>query len=305
MKWGVLGLLVGDALGVPYEFTLSDRIPPADQIEFEPPKGFKKTYPKVPAGTWSDDGAQALCVLDAMLNAPEDMRIETAVGQRLLRWRHEGFMAVDSIVFDVGITTNNALTRLAQGVPATMSGMTGEQTMSNGSLMRALPVALYDKDDDVVRAAIGQSRVTHAESLPMICCAFYCLWAKYTALEHPQAWEAAYDALYEALPKGVLKANAQFVKLWKGPLTGDGYVLDSLHSAKIAVEGSTDFESAVRRAIQFGNDTDTTAAIAGGIAGIKYQSIPQRWLDGLRGREILNPILDQLRAWNPPSSTNS
>ena len=63
---GLYGLLIGDALGVPYEFYKPEALPSYDQIEMTPPPGFRKTYPQVEAGTWSDDGAQALCLLDSL-----------------------------------------------------------------------------------------------------------------------------------------------------------------------------------------------------------------------------------------------
>lgn len=306
-KWGLLGLLVGDALGVPYEFTKPEGIPPKELIEYEPPAGFKKAWPNVPAGTWSDDGSQALCVLDALMNAGPDERIEDAVGTRLLRWYQEGFMAVNTNVFDIGNTTRAALHRILSGVPTTESGMKGEQTHANGSLMRALPAAFLNiPDDKIVRAAMGQSRVTHAEAIPMLCCAFYCLWAIRIAEGHDIAWELAFNDLHEVVPKGILTANIEFIKGWRGPPSGSGYCVDSLHSAKQALEVGIDYESVVKHAIAMGNDTDTTACIVGGLAGIKYQSIPQRWLNGLRGRETLDPVLDQLRLWTAsPTSTTT
>jgi ADP-ribosyl-[dinitrogen reductase] hydrolase len=304
MKWGLLGLLVGDALGVPYEFTKPKDMPPLKDIEYEPPPGFQKAWPNVPAGTWSDDGSQALCVLDALQNASAEERIEEAVGKRLLDWYQNGFMAVDKRVFDIGNTTREALHRLIGGVLATASGMKGERTHANGSLMRTLPVAFLHPaaDDEVVRAAMGQSRVTHAEAIPMLCCAFYCLWARHIATgayTSSESWNLAFDALHRVVPKGILTANIMFIQQWRGPVAGSGYCVDSLHSAKQALEVGTDYESVVKHAISLGNDTDTTACIVGGLAGIKYQTLPQRWLDGLRGKEILNPVLAGLEAWKP------
>jgi len=60
IKGGIVGLLVGDALGVPYEFHSRQEIPAFDEIEFEPPAWFRPAHAGVPAGTYSDDGAQAL-----------------------------------------------------------------------------------------------------------------------------------------------------------------------------------------------------------------------------------------------------
>lgn len=49
-------------------------------------------------------------------------------------------------------------------------------------------------------------------------------------------------------------------------------------------------------AVQYGHDTDTTAAIAGGLAGLHFgaDSIPIDWLSGLRGRAVVDPLLDRL-----------
>src|SRR3546814_12185994 len=65
---GLLGMLVGDALGVPYEFSPPDRIPKSERIEMAPPAGFQRAHPWTPPGTWSDDGAQALCLLASLLH---------------------------------------------------------------------------------------------------------------------------------------------------------------------------------------------------------------------------------------------
>lgn len=296
-KCGILGLLVGDALGVPYEFTKPKDLPRIEQIEYDPPPGFKRAY-NVPPGTWSDDGAQALCVLEALLDAEKmNESFPEKVGEKLLAWRDKGYLAVDGKVFDIGVTTNAALNRLAIGVSAAGSGLTGENTKSNGSLMRALPTAFMEDyaDDYILRAAMGQSKVTHAEIEPMLACGIYVLWAREIAAGSSEPWINALERIHEALPKGILSAHLVAIEAWKGPCTGSGYVVDALHSAKYAVENSRDFESAVKLAIKFGNDTDTTAAIAGGIAGIKYQQIPERWLRGLRGKELLEPLLSRLQ----------
>ena len=56
IKGGIYGLLIGDALGVPYEFHPARAIPPANRIEMEPPAGFPRAHAGTPPGTWSDDG---------------------------------------------------------------------------------------------------------------------------------------------------------------------------------------------------------------------------------------------------------
>lgn len=78
--------------------------------------------------------------------------------------------------------------------------------------------------------------------------------------------------------------------------TGGGYVLDCFWSAWDAFAMSDSFEETVRRSISYGNDADTTACVAGGLAGIHWgmSGIPGEWLHGMRGREIVEPIIRKL-----------
>src|SRR3954469_20286014 len=68
IEGGIVGLLVGDALGVPYEFHGPDSIPAVQQIEMAPPENYDRAHPGTPPGTWSDDGAQALALLASLLD---------------------------------------------------------------------------------------------------------------------------------------------------------------------------------------------------------------------------------------------
>lgn len=289
-KNGIEGLLVGDALGVPYEFTKPEDLPEADDIEYLPPEDFDRAHRGTPPGTWSDDGAQALCVLQSLLEGSGSK----GFSQHLVAWRDRGYLAVDGRVYDIGITTNMAIQNLKNGVPHYESGI--PEGEGNGALMRTLPVALMFEDaNDIVKQSMYYSQVTHASVHSLLCCAQYALWAKYTAEGHADAWNVAAELLHATLPKGLTTA---FIMLIQTPQShnGSGYVIDSLHSAKYAVENGSDFESTVKLAIKLGNDTDTTAAIAGGIAGLKYPHIPDRWLNGLRGRVLLDPMLERLES---------
>jgi ADP-ribosylglycohydrolase len=295
---GLIGLLVGDALGVPYEFYAPEQIPLPHQIEYSPPADFQRAHLSAPPGTWSDDGAQALCLLDSLLVCgsfdAEDF------GQRLVRWLDDGYLAVDSYVFDVGIQTANAIAKLRAGTPALMAGSTEESALGNGSLMRVLPLALWHHGTDaqLVADARAQSQVTHGHLRAQICCALYCLWARHILDETANPWDAAVGALRALYPP----SSPERQELEDGIRPdeppdghGSGYVVDALHSARWAVMQGN-YETAVRAAISLGNDTDTTACIAGGIAGLRdgVAAIPQRWRDGLRGKELYIPLLDAL-----------
>ena len=300
IEGGVLGLLIGDALGVPYEFHGPEQIPARAQIEMEPPPGFRRAHAGVPVGTWSDDGAQALCLLACLL---EHDKLELAdFGARLLRWYDEGYLAVDGRVFDVGVQTGTALRRLAAGTDPAQAGPSGEYDNGNGSLMRVLPLALWHRGDDeaLLADAMRSSLPTHGHLRSQLCCAVYCLWARRVldGDELNSAWEHAVATLERvASGREGWEREIWLMALRRDPDgRGSGYVVDCLHSARLALqEGS--FEAVVKAAIALGNDTDTTAAVAGGIAGVRFgaSAIPERWRRALRGRELLDPLLAGLR----------
>lgn len=297
---GLLGLLVGDALGVPYEFHEPEAIPPRGQIEYAPPAGFARAHVGTLPGTWSDDGAQALCLLASLLDSgrfdAEDF------GRRLVRWRDDGYLAVDGRVFDVGIQTERAISRLRAGVSALSAGSTEERALGNGSLMRVLPLALWHRGTDagLVDDARAQSRVTHGHLRAQLCCALYCLWARRILDDAADPWRdavASLRTLYPAAAPERAELDGQIRPDDPPASHGHGYVVDALHSARWAV-AQGDYETAVRAAITLGNDTDTTACIAGGVAELRdgIESIPRRWRDGLRGKELYAPLLARLTA---------
>lgn len=305
---GLVGLLVGDAVGVPYEFHAPDDLPPPDQIDMDPPQGFRRAHFGVRPGTWSDDGAQALVLLDSLLvRSGLDL---AHFGEGLRRWLHEGYLAVGGQVFDIGIQTSTAINRLSQGMPAETAGPREESRNGNGSLMRVLPLALWHPgpDEDLARLAARQSLPTHGHPRSQVACAFYCLWARATLADQAEPWQWAEDRLRELGPAIGLPSDEieRVLDPANGPAAGGtGYVVDCLWSARRAVEETDGFQACVRRAIAFGHDTDTTAAVAGGIAGLRHglQGIPARWRDGLRGDALYRPQLeDLLRHRLPPRS---
>lgn len=299
---GLIGLLVGDALGVPYEFHAPERIPPFDHIEYTPPVGFTRAHSSAPPGTWSDDGAQALCLLDSLLACG---RFDVAdFARRLVRWLDTGYLAVDAHIFDVGVQTANAIAKLRAGTPALMAGSTEERALGNGSLMRVLPLALWHRGPDaaLVADAQAQSRPTHGHLRAQVCCALYCLWARriLDGTDATDAWDDAVATLRTLYsPSSPERHELEDGIHPDAPPAGhgQGYVVDALHSARWAV-AQGDYETVVRAAIALGNDTDTTACIAGGIAGLRdgANAIPQRWRDGLRGKDLYRPLLRALTA---------
>ncbi|HEX8251319.1 MAG TPA: ADP-ribosylglycohydrolase family protein [Pyrinomonadaceae bacterium] len=301
MAGAIVGLLIGDALGVPYEFHSRQSIPCFDEIEFEPPAWFRRSHAGVPSGTWSDDGAQALILLNTLLECGKFDAGYFARG--LVDWYDAGFMAVDGKVFDVGIQTANSIQALKRGAEPLLAGGTGEYSNGNGSLMRVLPLAVWHSGSDskLIADAFDQSAVTHGHLRANLCCALYCLWARRILQSDEDPWNSAIKTLEEIFPEGTIE-NTEFEtricpKDSIYETNGSGYVVDSLRSARWAC-GNKTFEETVKAAISLGNDTDTTACIAGGIAGLKFGlgAIPERWRTKLRGKEIYQPLLEKLLA---------
>lgn len=294
---GIYGLLVGDALGVPYEFHDPRQIPPTEGIEFTPPpevdgKPFRRAHGEVPPGTWSDDGAQALCLLDSLLHCG-GLDLED-LGRRLRNWWDNGYLAVDR-PFDIGNTTSSALAALEHGVPAERAGPATEADNGNGGLMRVLPLALWHRgpDADLVQLALRQTRVTHGHPRSGICSAIFCVYARRLLNGRADEWD---DAVATVRACGVDPQELEVVTSFASP-RGTGYVVDTLHTARAALDAGP-YEQVVKRAIAFGHDTDTTASIAGGLAGVRdgVGAIPRRWLDALRGRELVEPLVARLLA---------
>jgi ADP-ribosylglycohydrolase len=302
---GLIGLLVGDALGVPYEFHRREEIPALPEIEFTPPPGFRRSHSGIPPGTWSDDGAHALILLASLLDRK---RVDLDdLGWRMIAWYNSGYKAVAGEVFDVGIQTAQAINRLERGVPADKAGSKDVHANGNGSLMRVLPLALWHKGstEELVADAHKQSLITHGHVRSQVCCALYCLWARNTLADLKDPWREAVSSLRAIYAEG---SEEQAELEWSirpddpPDGTGSGYVVDCLRSARWALQAG-DYEHVVKAAISLGNDTDTTACVAGGIAGLRagVKAIPERWRSALRGQELFAEELRLLIEWRSKS----
>jgi ADP-ribosyl-[dinitrogen reductase] hydrolase len=265
-----------------------------------PPSGFRRSHASVKPGTWSDDGAQALCLLISLLDCgkldPDDL------GQRFVAWYESGYMAIDNHVFDVGVHTSQVIQAISNGMPVLDAGAMGRDARGNGSLMRSLPLALWHRgtDRELVTDAHLQSQVTHGDAYCQVCCALYCLWARRLLDQTQSPWDDAVTAL-----RAIYQSNPTFLDILDWAVRpddqpegqGSGYVIDALRSARM-VMAVGDYEQVVKAAIALGDDTDTTACIAGGVAGIRdgIEAIPPRWFEQLRGKEIVLPLIERLTA---------
>src|SRR5687768_1893242 len=292
----VMGHLVGDAVGVPYEFKLAAAI---GEVRF----GATGTHGQ-PPGTWSDDGALMLALLDSLLTCGFDTADQ---GRRTVEWFRRGAYTPDGTVFDSGNATREAIAALERGDSAEDAGPTHERASGNGSLMRILPLALVEReatDAELVAMAHRASRVTHGTAAAQVACALYVLVAR--RLLGGSGGRSAALADARATLRGIYAgadgsadhpAALDELEAWTGR-SGRGYVVDSFWSAWDAFAGAASYRDTIERAVACGNDTDTTAAIAGGLAGIRWGigGVLAEWLEGLRGREVVGPLVERLLA---------
>lgn len=303
IRGGLYGLLIGDAAGVPYEFHAPSQIPAKHLIEMTPPDDFDRSHPSVAVGTWSDDGSQALCLLASLL---ENQAVDAEdLMQKFADWYIEGYLAINRKTFDCGVQTADAIRKyVLHQLPANSVANDDEYSNGNSSLMRVLPLVLWHNgsDDDLIADAFAQSHITHAHLRAKLCCALYCLWAKYVLHgdDIKTSYQRAVDFLYKKYANNAPYLNElnQHIKPFDfSEVTGSGYVVDCLKTAYVALQEPT-FKAVIQRAIQFGNDTDTTACVAGGIAGLYFgfDGIDQDWVQTLLGKEIVDEMLAQLFA---------
>jgi ADP-ribosylglycohydrolase len=254
------------------------------------------------SGTWSDDSSLLICSVDSLLShefSTEDM------GTRFLKWYENGFWAAHGDVFDVGLTTTDALIRIRNGVAAELAGGREEHNKSNGSLMRILPVALRFADKPVPELLdrIGRaSSITHAHECCQMACSFYALVVKQLleGLQPSRAYQLGRAAFFDAFSGDPELSAFQFISedistKAEGWVVSTGYVIHTLAAGFWCLLTTHNFRDCVLKAVNLGGDTDTTGCVAGGLAGVAYGigSVPQNWIHQLARQPELEDLFDR------------
>ncbi|MCR5259186.1 MAG: DUF4268 domain-containing protein [Desulfovibrio sp.] len=271
METILLGLAVGDATGVPFEFMKRGT------FEAKPMQGGGGHGQ--PAGTWSDDTALALAFADALL--PGGFNAEKA-GRNFQDWLYKGKFTARGNVFDVGGATRESIGRMKHGVPPEQAGGAGEYDNGNGSLMRIAPIvpALLDVRAPEARyeAVRRASSLTHAHPLACACCFVFAEYLRLLSL----GWDrnTGYRRLCADFADGfpfidsdvlaklgrVLDGGLPYVP--KPEIQSGGFVVDTLEAALWCLLNSESYEETVLKASGLGRDADTTACVAGAAAAV-------------------------------------
>ncbi len=296
IKAAILGVAVGDALGVPVEFktrTYLEVNPVTDMIG-------GGTYSQ-PTGTWSDDSSLTFCLMQSLLNGYDLMHI----AKLFVRWKNEAYWTAHDNRFDIGNTTAGALNLFNKIKNPLSCGSTGERSNGNGSLMRIMPLAFYTKNSSVMerfRIIKEVSSITHAHIRSVLACYYYIEFA--IALINDEnkfeAYKIANNKFEELINTNDVyqKEKAHFYRILSGNISelsvneveSSGYVMHALEASLWCLLNNNSYKETVLKAVNLGSDTDTTAAIAGGLAGLLYgyEHIPAMWINKLaRKNDIL------------------
>lgn len=305
----LLGVAIGDAVGVPFEFksrATMQAFPAKDMIGFG--------SHRQPEGTWSDDSSMMFCLAESLVSG---YRLED-LAQRFVNWKEHAYWTAHDEVFDIGITTSAAIARLKKLLLTnnidgiyTQKNTSDEMENGNGSLMRILPLLFYIKGK-LIREQFSivyeNSALTHRHIRSAMCCMIYLKLAEKilegkdknlayneTRIEIQQLWEMLDFPESEKLHfQKVIQEDIRLTDI-EDIKTG-GYVMQSLESCFWFFMNKDNYKDTVLSIINLGHDTDTSAAIVGGIAALYYgeESIPEKWKDRLVKRKEIEDLAYRL-----------
>jgi ADP-ribosyl-[dinitrogen reductase] hydrolase len=308
-RGALFGLAIGDALGAAVEFSAPGT--------FVPVTGYRAGGPhRLEAGEWTDDTSMALALAASMAEVGWDLNDQC---RRYVRWWQHGEYSVNGLCFDIGFTTRAALSQFQQIGDARGSASRDSGSGGNGSIMRLAPVPIRfvhlfpHRIPELAVIAAESSLPTHASPQCLSACQYLALIlaglmhgvdrdtllsAKWEPLQRLRAAHPLHPAVDEV-------AAGSFRHRSPPEIVGSGYVVKSLEAALWAFHRADNFREAVLKAVNLGNDADTTGAVCGQLAGACWgiEGIPKEWLDRLARRDEIEAaaqaILSDLRKSSP------
>ncbi len=292
----LFGVAVGDALGVPVEFTKREVIrikPVADMTGYG-------TY-NLPAGTFSDDSSLTFCLAEALC---DEFSLDV-IGQNFVKWFYDNYWTATGHVFDVGIATQQAIKRLEKGVKPDLAGGFEVSSNGNGSLMRISPLLFYLFDKPIhERYEITRqvSSITHGHTRSVNACFYYLEFARliYKGRDKFEIYEILKTKITDHLISSLVepKEIEFFDRLLKqdifesgeDKIFSSGYVIHTLEASIWCLLTTNSYKTAVLKAVNLGDDTDSTGAVTGALAGLLYgfEGIPKKWIGQIaRKNDIL------------------
>lgn len=260
MKGMLYGLIIGDCLGVPSEFSQREH------MKLNPCKGYEVggVHDQLKY-SWSDDTSMTLALIDSYNKL---LRFdEVDIMNKYLEWFDDTKYTSNGIVFDIGIATQRALNKYRNNKDISTCGDKNYDTLGNGTIMRISPIFFMEDKYDKLKRCVS---LTHDNYISYETCKFYFQFLERLKEKNSDkllAWQEAYDIQdYEI--KQIFPRNIDGLK--ESNVKSTGYVVDTLISAVWCFLNTNNFDDAVLKAVNLGGDTDTIASLTGAIAGYYY-----------------------------------
>jgi ADP-ribosylglycohydrolase len=301
---GIIGLAIGDAMGVPTEDNLREDLLEKPIIKMTP-----KISAGIPKGAWSDDTSLTLATMDAMIKSSINY---TAMADNFVRWFTASQFCSINESFGIDSTTLKSLVRYTQRLEeAYECGGTEFKDNDNGSLMRIIPIAYYfiarkDTDKRILEVVRRTSSITHAHEITICGCYIYVRFAMNLLRGNNKF--SAYNQIrkldYSMFSKQTLNSYKRILiddisSLEIDDIKSSGYIVDTLESALWSFLKSNSYKECILATTNLGGDTDTIGAVAGALAGIfyGYNNIPKDMLGDLRKREYIEDICENFEIY--------
>lgn len=291
----VIGLAMGDAMGVPLEFSIRKKL-----IEHPVTSMLGYGSHDVPAGSWSDDTTMTICEIESF-NKNNKFDYDDIM-KNYIKWVMNGEFTSTGELFDIGRTCLKAIRKYDEGKTSAIEcGSTSIESNGNGSLMRILPVALYSyyknlDESSIINLTNEMSSLTHGHDISKLGCYIYVRYIMFlidgftkeeSYLKIKELNYSSYSMESLEAYERILKNDIKNYKL--DDIYSSGYVVDTLEASLWVLLNANSFKQAIIGAINLGQDTDTIGAIVGSMAGVIYgiNDIPKSWLENLKRKDYL------------------
>lgn len=297
IKSVIFGVVAADALGVPVEFLSRE------ELDVDPVTGMRGygTY-HMPKGSWSDDTSMTLCALDSLAKGNMDLDdIMTNFG----KWKYSGAYTPTGVLFDIGNACRTAIDNyFVRYMDIYHCGLDSEMSNGNGSLMRITPFVLYSMSvfsndfNKLMEIVTAGSSITHAHIISVTACRLYSsILAAIIECPDKSSIKEGIDEFRkwnpDIEPNCFCRVDCDILKnLERDEIKSSGYVVDTLEAALWCLLTTESYKECVLKAVNLGEDTDTVAAVAGGLAGALYgiDNIPAEWLEVLLKKDFIEEL---------------
>lgn len=294
MKGCIYGLFVADAVATPYEFRNEDYMNKLSAIDMIPPQGHHRTYKDVKTGTWSDEGSMTLAMMDTIVHC-HGFKPKYFL-RNLMQYKYEGAFCVNQYAFGYSRHLEQMLRAHKEGTPV-YSLDEAKKSRDTDSLVRSVPLVLMDVNcsaKQTIELAHKQALVTNMHPITGICSAIYMQWIKNIVRKENNPFVKSVHQLFE-LYNSELRQMIILEILQHKPVVGVNDIAECLMDTYEIICKTSTYHEAVIEAVRKGNHSTSLASSVGAIAGLiyGYRAIPQKWLDGLRSREMIDELVNE------------